>query len=269
MEVSASRSRVFIDRNFSSTVCKGSNGPCCSALSTRDRSQEGIEGGRGGFNPLAPLRNLMTRSCFPIDFPSTGSFKGGGRQTSLQPLLQKGQHDSDRTFPGVFAMRRAPLDEQVPFQGLSVSCRRYSRRSDGVNCRSPRTSASHPQTRHEVSRGLDAGATGCPISESEDPSSKESAKENCHEEHQFRWPSSSEPVFQETYSRGTPAQRNKRSDNKVKVWRQAGVTWTRWVPRCHAQLGTRPWSQCWSGLIWSSPSGVTAAADAICPSETV
>ncbi len=28
----ATRSRVFIERNFSSTVCKGSNGSCCSAL---------------------------------------------------------------------------------------------------------------------------------------------------------------------------------------------------------------------------------------------
>ncbi len=43
--------------------------------------------------------------------------------------------------------------------------------------RSPRTSTSHPGTRHEVSRGLDAGATGCPVSESVDPSSEESAKE--------------------------------------------------------------------------------------------
>ncbi len=40
--------------------------------------------------------------------------------------------------------------------------------------RSPRTSAS---CRHEVSRGLDAGATRCPISESVNPSSEESAKE--------------------------------------------------------------------------------------------
>ncbi len=36
----------------------------------------------------------------------------------------------------------------------------------------------------------------------------------------------------------------KRSDHRVKVWRQAGVTRTRSVPRCHAHLGTRPWSQC-------------------------
>ncbi len=58
----------------------------------------------------------------------------------------------------------------------------------------------------------------------------------------------------ETCSRGTPARKNERSDHGVKVWRQAGVTQTRSVPRCHAHLGTRPWSQCWSGLIWSSPS---------------
>ncbi len=32
-----------------------------------------------------------------------------------------------------------------------------------------------------------------------------------------------------------------------------------------AHLGSRECSQCWSGLIWSDPSGVTAAADAICP----
>ncbi len=38
-----------------------------------------------------------------------------------------------------------------------------------------------------------------------------------------------------------------------------------WLPCCHAHLGTRPWSQCWSGLIWSKPSGVTVAAAAICP----
>ncbi len=39
----------------------------------------------------------------------------------------------------------------------------------------------------------------------------------------------------------------------------------RWVPRFNTHLGTRPWSQCWSGLIWSRPSGTIAAAAAICP----
>ncbi len=121
---------------------QGSNWPCCSALSTRDRSQEGIEGGRGGFNLLAPLRNLMTQSCFPTNFPSTGSglaaivatyVKDGGRQPSLQPLLQKGQYDSDRALPGVFSVRRIPFNEQVQLQGVSVSRRQSSRRSDGVD----------------------------------------------------------------------------------------------------------------------------------------
>ncbi len=42
--------------------------------------------------------------------------------------------------------------------------------------RSPRTSASHPGTRHEVSRGLDTGAIKCPVSESVDPSSEESQR---------------------------------------------------------------------------------------------
>ncbi len=122
---------------------QGSNWPCCSALSTRDRSQEGIEGDRGGFNLLTPLRNLMTQSCFPTNFPSTGSLVGsnrshigvkdGGRQPSLQPLLQKGQYDSDRALPRVFSVRRAPFDEQVQLQGVSVSRRQCSRRSDGVD----------------------------------------------------------------------------------------------------------------------------------------
>ncbi len=77
-------------------------------------------------------------------------------------------------------MRRAPFDEQVPLQGVSVSRRRalaevmVSTTSWG---RSPRTSASRLGTRHEVSRGLDAGAIRCPVSESVDPSSEESARE--------------------------------------------------------------------------------------------
>ncbi len=74
MEVSANRSRVFILWEHQLDCLQGSNWPCCSALSTRDRSQEGIEGGRVGFKLLAPLRNLMTQSCFPTNFPSAGSW---------------------------------------------------------------------------------------------------------------------------------------------------------------------------------------------------
>ncbi len=74
IEANAVRSRVFIDRNFNSTDCKGSKGAVIRALSTKAKSQEGREGGLGGFNLLAPLRNLTTRLCFPTDFPSTGSW---------------------------------------------------------------------------------------------------------------------------------------------------------------------------------------------------
>ncbi len=69
----------------------------------------------------------------------------------------------------------------------------------------------------------------------------------------------------DTCSRGTPARRNEGSDHGLKVWQQYGVMDTWCVPLCHAHLGTRLWSQCWSSLIWSNPSSVTAAADAICP----
>ncbi len=59
--------------------------------------------------------------------------KDGGRQPSLQLLLQKGQYDSNRALPGVFSVRRAPFDEQVQLQGVSMSRRQSSRRSDGVD----------------------------------------------------------------------------------------------------------------------------------------
>ncbi len=100
MEASASRSRVFIERNLGSTVYKGSNGPCCSALSTKDRSHEGIEGGRGGFSLVAPPKEpddpVMLPHRLPFHRVVVGSnhghvdLEGGGRQPSLQPLLQEG-----------------------------------------------------------------------------------------------------------------------------------------------------------------------------------
>ncbi len=108
------------------------------------------------------------------------NLEGGGRQTTLQPLLQEGKHDTDRTSSGVFSARRTPLDEQVPLQGVSTSRRRARAEvmvlstSEG---KSPRTSASRPATRHGVSRGLDAGAKGCPVSEKEGPFSEEFARE--------------------------------------------------------------------------------------------
>ncbi len=72
-------------------------------------------------------------------------------------------------------------------------------------------------------------------------------------------------VWRDTCSRGTPARRKARSVQGLIERRHCWVIPTRSVPRHHAHLGTRECSQCCSGLIWSNPSGVTAAADAICP----
>ncbi len=69
----------------------------------------------------------------------------------------------------------------------------------------------------------------------------------------------------DTFTRGTPARRKARSDHGLKVWWQDKVTKTRYMQCRHAHLGTQSWSQRWSGLIWSNPSGVTVATDAICP----
>ncbi len=49
-----------------------------------------------------------------------------------------------------------------------------------------------------------------------------------------------------TCSRSTPARRNKGSDHGLKAWRHSGVITTRYVPHCHAHLGTR-WGYCHSG----------------------
>uniref|UniRef100_A0A8C2F2N8 HIVEP zinc finger 2b n=1 Tax=Cyprinus carpio TaxID=7962 RepID=A0A8C2F2N8_CYPCA len=98
------------------------------------------------------------------------------RQPLLQPLLQKGQHDSVQASSGGFLVRRTPLHfkayaclVRVALAELMVSTTSWGR--------SPRTFAFRPGNRHGVSRGLDAGAIGCPVSESVNPSSEESAKE--------------------------------------------------------------------------------------------
>ncbi len=72
IEANAVRNRVFIERNFN--WMQRLKGAVCRALGTNAKSQEGREGGLGVFNLLTPLRNLTTRSCFPTDLPSTGSW---------------------------------------------------------------------------------------------------------------------------------------------------------------------------------------------------
>ncbi len=73
-EANAVRSRAFIERNFNSADCKGSKWAVFRALSTNAKSQDGREGGLGGFNLLALIRNLTTKSCSPTDLPSMGSW---------------------------------------------------------------------------------------------------------------------------------------------------------------------------------------------------
>ncbi len=51
--------------------------------------------------------------------------KGGGGQSALQPLLQKGKHSSDRTSPGVLLVGGTTFDKQVPLQSIGPSCGRY------------------------------------------------------------------------------------------------------------------------------------------------
>ncbi len=64
------RSIVVNDRNVSSTDCRGSKGSSFKAA----RTERVTRGGRRWFNLLAPLRNLMTKSCFPTNLPSTASW---------------------------------------------------------------------------------------------------------------------------------------------------------------------------------------------------
>ncbi len=69
-------------------------------------------------NLHAPLRNLMTKSCFPRDLPSTAQI------VATYTLRVEG--DPDQASMGVFPVEQAPIDEQVPLQLVSVSCKQGS-----------------------------------------------------------------------------------------------------------------------------------------------
>ncbi len=62
-------------------------------------------------------------------------FESGGSQPSLQPFLQKREHNRDRASTGVFPAGRTPINEQVPLQPVSMPCRRSFSWSDGVHYR--------------------------------------------------------------------------------------------------------------------------------------
>ncbi len=139
MEASAVRSAVLADRNFSLTC--GSKGPLWSLARTIERSQESIKRGLGGFNLLAPIRNLTMRSCFSRDWPSTASwwatiaakytFKVEGDSLRSNLSCRKKALLQSCAF-GVFSARRTPVREQTPLQCIGLPCWRSSSLSDGL-----------------------------------------------------------------------------------------------------------------------------------------
>ncbi len=126
----------------------------------------------------------MTRSCFPNRSPFYGvvvgwnssnvNFKGGGGQPTLQPLLQEGQHGSDRTSSGGphgernTIRRTGSTSAHRPVLWTVLVLEAIVRATSWG--RSPRT-LRVPSRDHtmEFSQVLDAGAGGCPVSEKANP----------------------------------------------------------------------------------------------------
>ncbi len=101
MDANATRSRVFIAQ-LTAKVQMG----CAEVLRAPDWQ---IQTSRP---PKEPDNQVMLPYRLPfhgVVISSNIDFKGEGRQPSLQPLLQKGKHDSDRASPGVFSVRSAFL----------------------------------------------------------------------------------------------------------------------------------------------------------------
>ncbi len=63
-------------------------------------------------------------------------------------------------------------------------------------------------------------------------------------------------TYQDTCSKGILARRKARSVHPTGAARLLCDVHLKWTRECN---------QCWSGLIWSNPSGMTLAVDAICP----
>ncbi len=135
---------------------------------------------------------------------------------------------------------------------LSVRTNTCLPNSSGRNCRKARcTASSSRQLMCQSSRGpVQSPEAACPLHVAPQPVLEASVVTT---------------TCRDTCSKGTPARRKARSVQGLKERRHSCVMFTRSAPRRHAHLGTQECNQCWSGLIWSNPSGVTAATDAICP----
>ncbi len=131
MEANAVRRTVFNDRIFNSADCKGSKGGLRSAMSTRDRSQEGTEVGRGGFQPPRLSKEPDDQSCLPRRLTincivmcgqlwQTYTFRVEGDSLHSNPSSRKESTTLTRTTSGVFPGGRTPINEQVPLQSIEA-----------------------------------------------------------------------------------------------------------------------------------------------------
>lgn len=122
IKAKATSSNVFIARIFSSTDCKGSNGTFWSALSTRAKSQEGIEGRRGGFNlptPRGPWRpfhaslppyllwGVISRNCTDTG-PVSGSKRCHPQPSKLLMHLREESGGAPKDTAGTLQLEGPP-----------------------------------------------------------------------------------------------------------------------------------------------------------------
>ncbi len=105
MVVSAVRSAVLADRNFSSTESSGSNGPSEVQPGTPQEPYDEIMLSQGP----AVHCIVMGRDSGHIHF------QGGGWQPTLQSFLQERKHYSNHASSGVLSARRTPVRKQTPF----------------------------------------------------------------------------------------------------------------------------------------------------------
>ncbi len=74
MEANATSNKVFIDRILKSANCKGSREQSGVLEAPEQGPKRVWRGVEEDLNRLAPLRNLTTKSCLPIDLPSMWSW---------------------------------------------------------------------------------------------------------------------------------------------------------------------------------------------------
>ncbi len=311
MEVSAVRTAVLRDRNFSSTESSGSKGPLWSPARTIKRSQEDTRGDLEAFILLAPFRNLTMRSCFPRDRPSTASWWAA----SCPGATHGGSIDLDADAIWCRAHERGyPSSEECAREVLSRRKLVRETRSGWFNGAQQAGPAPRPPWACTVSVRVGslrethtcvrpkASCVPVRLCRGGPRSGKSTAGSG-----RTRGKQTGSPEFPRIDSRSAGSSRDGVATlrgiravvraRRLHDWASPGceqraVTWTAWDSRggdggwavtcgvivylpagwctrqpqcCPCGLTRSECSQCWSGLQWSNPSSVTAAADAICP----